>query len=65
MKTLQKQNSIGLRIVNDPKLNAISKKNDEIERRFEDNKTYLFLDKVCDLAEAWGCELNGTRESSK
>ena len=62
MKTLQKQNSIGLRIVNDPKLNAISKKNDEIERRYEENQTYNLLNKVCDLAHAWGCNLNGTKE---
>jgi len=64
MKTLQKQNSIGLKIVNDPTLNAISKKNEEIESTFEHNQTYLFLDKVCDLASAWGCKLNGTKEVS-
>ncbi len=57
-----KKNGIGLNKVTSKKLTAISKKNEELERRYEENQTYKLLDKVCDLASHWGCNLNGTKE---
>ena len=52
---------IGLNVVNNSKLNKISKRNEEIEEAYERNQTYKMLQKVCDLAELWDAKINGDR----
>lgn len=54
-------NKTGLRIVNDPKLNEISRRNEEIEETHKRNEKYKLLQQVCDLAELWDATINGDR----